>query len=65
MSEATKKALLHGLKVFLYAGVSAIIPGIVAYLANDPRYLAFVPVINAIWAGIDKQIKENNLLAGK
>lgn len=65
MNETTKKSLLHGVKVFLYAGISALVPGLIAYLSNDARYLVLVPVVNAMWAGIQKYVTEHNLLAGK
>lgn len=64
MNEVTKKAIWHGIKVFVYAGISSVIPVVVAYLSNNPTWLAFVPVINAVWASVDKYVKENNLLAG-
>lgn len=41
-------ALNHATKVFLYAGVSALIPFVVSYIENDPRWMAFTPVINAL-----------------
>lgn len=65
MNEVTKKALWHGVKVFVYAGVSAVVPVIIAYLSKDPAWLALVPVINALWASVDRYVKESNLLAGK
>lgn len=65
MNEITKKAIWHGVKVFVYAGISAVVPVLVAWVTQNPSYLVLAPVINTIWAGVQKYVDENNLLAGK
>lgn len=43
----TSKPYIRWMQIFLWNGASAIIPVVAAYLAKDPRYLAFAPLINA------------------
>lgn len=47
-----KSALLEGLKVFIWAGLSAVVPLIVATIEQDTRWAMFAPVINAIAYGL-------------
>jgi len=61
LPEALRVALLHVVKVFLYSGVSAIVPIIVAYVENDPRYVLFAPVVNALLYGLLRWLKENGV----
>ena len=49
--------LQHFVKVFVYAGVSALGPAIAAYLQNEPQYLLLIPVINALLAAFTKFLK--------
>ncbi len=48
MSTPAKEALKHLAIVFLYSGVSAILPALLAWLQNDPRWVVLIPVINAV-----------------
>lgn len=59
LSVALRKLLI----VFLYAGASAVIPAITAYLSSDVRFLAFVPVINAVWAAAVAFLKQRKIIA--
>lgn len=43
-----KSALKEGLRVFIWAGLSAVLPLVIAYLENDPRWAALIPVVNAV-----------------
>jgi len=43
-----KSAIKEGLRVFVWAGLSAVLPMILVYLEKDPRYAALIPVVNAI-----------------
>jgi len=54
ISDAQKQALRHAAKVFFFAGLSAVVPLVVAYLQNDERYALLIPVINGAWMGIRK-----------
>jgi len=36
------------LRVFVWAGLSAILPMILVYMEQDPRYAVLIPVVNAI-----------------
>jgi hypothetical protein len=65
MSTPTKKAFKHLAIVFVYSGVSAILPALLAWLQNDPRWVALIPVINAIWYAITRYLKEAKLIADK
>ena len=56
-SPELKNVLKEGLKVFLWAGLSAVLPLIVAYLQDDPRWAVLAPVINAIAYSIKTEYK--------
>lgn len=43
-----KSALVEGLRVFVWAGLSAVLPLLIAYLQDDPRWAMLIPVINSI-----------------
>lgn len=62
MSTPTKEAFKHLVIVFLYSGVSAILPALLAWLQNDPRWMILIPVINAIWYAITRYLKEKRLI---
>lgn len=62
MSTPTKEALKHLVIVFLYSGVSAILPALLAWLQNDPRWVVLIPVINAVWYAVTRYLKEKRLL---
>ena len=49
-----KTALIKGGKVFVWAGLSAILPLIIAYMENDPKWVALAPVINAVFVAAYK-----------
>lgn len=62
MSTPLKEALKHLLIVFAYSGVSAILPALLAWLQNDPRWVVLIPVINAVWYAISRYLKEKKLI---
>lgn len=62
MSTPTKEALKHLVIVFLYSGVSAILPALLAWLQNDPRWVVLIPVINALWYAVTRYLKEKQLI---
>ncbi|MBI3589116.1 MAG: hypothetical protein HY093_01735 [Candidatus Liptonbacteria bacterium] len=62
MSTPTKEALKHLVIVFLYSGVSAILPALLAWLQNDPRWVILIPIINAVWYAITRYLKEKQLI---
>lgn len=43
----TNKPYIRWMQIFLWNGLSALIPVAAAYLSKDARYLAFAPLINA------------------
>ena len=54
LSPEMKTALIKGGKVFVWAGLSAILPLIIAYMENDPKWVALAPVINAVFVAAYK-----------
>ena len=58
LPEALRVALVHALKVFIYAGVSAVVPIILAYAENDPKWVALTPAINAGLYALLRYLKE-------
>lgn len=62
MSTPLKEALKHLLIVFVYSGVSAILPTLLAWLENDPRWVILIPIINAVWYAITRYLKEKKLI---
>lgn len=62
MSTPLKEALKHLAIVFLYSGVSAIIPTVLVWLQNDPRWVVLIPLINAVWYAISRYLKEKQLI---
>jgi len=48
LSQEQKNALVEGFKVFLWAGLSAVLPLILAYMQDDPKWAALAPVLNAV-----------------
>jgi len=57
-----KNAIVEGLKVFAWAGLSAVLPLLIAYLENDPRWVALVPVVNAIAYSIKTELKNREII---
>ena len=43
-----KSALKEGLRVFVWAGLSAVLPMILVYMEGDARYATLIPVVNAV-----------------
>lgn len=43
-----KSAIKEGLRVFVWAGLSAVLPMLLVYMEQDPRYAVLIPVVNAI-----------------
>lgn len=43
-----KSSLREGLKVFVWAGLSAVLPMLLVYMENDVRYATLIPVVNAL-----------------
>ncbi|MDO8555175.1 MAG: hypothetical protein Q7R75_01245 [bacterium] len=62
MTTPQKEALKHLAIVFLYSGVSAILPIILAYVENDPRWTLLIPIINSAWYAVSRYLKERKLI---
>ncbi len=62
MTTPTKEALKHLVVVFFYSAVSAVLPILIAYAQNDPRWALLIPVINAAWYSISRYLKEQKLI---
>lgn len=62
MTTPTKEALKHLTVVFFYSAVSAILPILIAYAQNDPRWAMLIPVINAGWYALSRYLKEQKLI---
>ncbi len=62
MNQPQKEALKHLLIVFFYSAVSSILPILIAYIQNDPRWALLIPVINAAWYSVTRYLKEQKLI---
>jgi hypothetical protein len=62
MTTPTKEALKHLTIVFFYSAVSAVLPILIAYAQNDPRWAMLIPVINAGWYALSRYLKEQKLI---
>jgi len=62
MTSPTTEALKHLFIVFFYSGVSAILPILIAYAQNEPRWTLLIPIINAAWYAITRYLKEQRLI---
>jgi hypothetical protein len=62
MTTPTKEALKHLVVVFFYSAVSAVLPILIAYAQNDPRWALLIPVINAAWYSVTRYLKEQKLI---
>ncbi len=62
MTTPTKEALKHLVIVFFYSAVSSILPLLIAYAQNDPRWALLIPVINAAWYSVTRYLKEQKLI---
>lgn len=62
MTTPTKEALKHLTIVFFYSAVSAVLPILIAYAQNDPRWAMLIPVINAVWYSVSRYLKEQKLI---
>lgn len=62
MTTPTKEALKHLLIVFFYSAISSVLPLLIAYIQNDPRWALLIPVINAAWYAITRYLKEQRLI---
>jgi hypothetical protein len=62
MTTPTKEALKHLVVVFFYSAVSAILPILIAYAQNDPRWALLIPVINSGWYAVSRYLKEQKLI---
>jgi hypothetical protein len=62
MTTPQKEALKHLTVVFFYSAISSILPILIAYAANDPRWTLLIPVINAAWYAITRYLKEQKLI---
>ena len=58
LTEAHKVALKHMGIVFLYSGISSVLPLGIALLENDPRWAVLIPVINAVWYSVRRYLQE-------
>jgi hypothetical protein len=52
-----KSAIKEGLKVFVWAGLSALIPLLIGYMSQDPRWALLIPVVNAVAYALKIEIK--------
>jgi len=48
--------------VFFYSAVSAVLPILIAYAQNDPRWALLIPVINSGRYAITRYLKEQKLI---
>ena len=62
MTSPTKEALKHLVIVFFYSAVSSVLPILIAYAQNDPRWALLIPVINAAWYSVTRYLKEQQLI---
>jgi hypothetical protein len=62
MTTPIKEALKHLAIVFFYSAVSAVLPILIAYAQNDPRWAMLIPVINAGWYSLSRYLKEQKLI---
>jgi len=62
MNTPSKEAAKHLIIVFAYSGVSAILPILLAWLQNDPRWVVLIPVINSVWYAVTRYLKERKLI---
>ena len=62
MTTPQKEALKHLATVFLYSGVSSILPIVLAYVENDPRWTLLIPLINSAWYAVSRYLKERKLI---
>ncbi|KKT62466.1 MAG: hypothetical protein UW55_C0012G0026 [Candidatus Giovannonibacteria bacterium GW2011_GWA2_44_26] len=62
MNQPSKEALKHLFVVFFYSAVSSILPILIAYIQNDPRWALLIPVINAAWYSVTRYLKEQKLI---
>ena len=62
MSTPTREAIKHLIIVFAYSGISAILPVLLAWLQNDPRWVILIPIINSVWYAITRYLKERRLI---
>ncbi|GMU25810.1 MAG: hypothetical protein AMXMBFR16_07150 [Candidatus Uhrbacteria bacterium] len=62
MNQPQKEALKHLLIVFFYSAISSILPILIAYIQNDPRWALLIPVINAGWYAVTRYLKEQKLI---
>lgn len=59
-----QKLWMKFIVVFLYRGVSAVLPLALAWLSQNPSYLLLSPIIAAGWQTLEKYLVEKNLLIG-
>jgi|GEM_PF-2315341 hypothetical protein len=62
MNQPQKEALKHLLIVFFCSAISSILPILIAYIQNDPRWALLIPVINAGWYAVTRYLKEQKLI---
>jgi ABC-type nitrate/sulfonate/bicarbonate transport system permease component len=62
MSTPTREAIKHLIIVFAYSGISAILPVLLAWLQNDPRWVILIPIINSVWYAVTRYLKERRLI---
>jgi len=62
MSTPTREAIKHLIIVFAYFGISAILPVLLAWLQNDPRWVILIPIINSVWYAVTRYLKERRLI---
>jgi len=65
MNTPQKEAIKHLLIVFAYSGASSILPIIIAWIQDDPRWVVLIPIINSIWYAVTRYLKEKKLIANE
>lgn len=62
MRQPTQEAIKHLIVVFFYSGVSSLLPIIIAWMQDDPRWVVLIPVINSVWYAVTRYLKEKKLI---
>lgn len=50
--------------VFLYQGITAVLPLVFAMMTNDPKWVVLVPILRAVWQTLEKYLTDQQLLGG-
>lgn len=61
ISPELKARIIEGVKVFLWAGLSATVPIIISMLSNNPNYAWLAPVVNVVAVQFGLSINKDKL----